>query len=191
MIAQIMLDGVVSGIDRAINLYALGTNPMADGEAERQAAAYGLLMSVIRGLALAPPAAPGTPERFIRDALNEKADLLNCLGTLSAELLAASPMPPFPPAPNNPPPDHRSLLAERELESHWRSEVRWLDAAPRFGDACTPVINYKAAVQTVLIYALQWAGSPVTGLRQPKNDIPAAVATSQAKLAFNRPSTGF
>jgi hypothetical protein len=40
---QILLDKILYDLDRAIDLYALGTDPEGDGEPERRAAAYGFI----------------------------------------------------------------------------------------------------------------------------------------------------
>jgi hypothetical protein len=75
---QLQLDKLLFDLDRAIDLYALGSHPQALGDAERRAAAYGAMMHAFTALNSVDGERAG--------CLESHAELFDLLGELEFEL---------------------------------------------------------------------------------------------------------
>ena len=87
-ICQVLLDKLLYDTDRAIDLYALGADPVGDSEPEWRAAAYGLLIDTF----LANEGACVDPEQLCLPALTDPLlGLQAMLNAASAQLFALGP----------------------------------------------------------------------------------------------------
>ncbi len=132
---QLMLDKILFDVDRAIDLYALGNHPLALGDPERRAAAYGALIQVFTAFNSGPrppaanqpvPCLPDTPEaEELRTVL---LDLLEQLGwpDVITNLAAAN-------RPRVARLLHGELCLQRAAEARWVRLVETLAPACRRG----------------------------------------------------------
>ncbi|TGD98729.1 hypothetical protein [Methylobacterium nonmethylotrophicum] len=173
---QIVVDGLLAGIDRAIDLYTVGTDPDGQGDPERRAVAYGLLCTVLCGFISEAEhprnAADDAAETEIGRVLAQARRFHETIRDLARLLVG-----PWRHAADRP----RTIrLVRSELFAYWRAEGHWLDAAPRFAGACTiadrgvpgaraagprdPVTNPRAVLRTLVLHAFEATGDVPDGL---------------------------
>lgn len=146
--AQILVDGLLAGIDRAIDLYIAGTDQNSKGNSELRAASYGLLCAALLGFMkrgsnnynIYNQKLPNRPSEAM---IGERLSLEYGLRETLIDLVRSLTRPIL----------HNNYgfkltfryiqialqgckLIQAELYSYWRSEDRWLDAAPRFASYC-------------------------------------------------------
>lgn len=201
---QIILDKILYDLDRAIDLYALGT--AENDEPEYRAVAYSYMVdTVLKGMRIngetCLPPSPQTPNPLelntrIRNALNTVRNLL---------FMRIVNMPPTTdpyvelpqlPSPSPSEPDFRKLV-DQELCIQQDTESRWRDLVQTMAPACIPFsgINGNLGVFDVIEAVIQNARQSATGNGEPcvlNFPLPAqyevslsAVANAQASIDVN------
>ncbi|MEA3063893.1 MAG: hypothetical protein QOJ27_321 [Sphingomonadales bacterium] len=172
--AQIMLDYILYSLDRAIDLYAVGTDPDGRGDPERRAAATARLVDLAlaeRGLNNGPFLIPnqGVPNDPLRAALEELRQVLAApfAGEARADRLIL-----------------RELRIGFQAEAQIERLVRSLSPACHFA----AVFNYRdgsSLIRSVLGREIVARG----GVVDPPLPVqmPAPVASSLASIASERP----
>ncbi|RRI06530.1 hypothetical protein EH240_03910 [Mesorhizobium tamadayense] len=176
---QVLLDYMLFLVDRAIDLYAVGTDPDGVGEQEKRAAAVGLAVGAVLALtdqANNPP--------LLECELSVK--LRETLGDISRELLG-----PF--AGLVPPPgDASQALMVRELRIFYQAESQ----TERLVRSLTPqcgfdVFNYSNSNHSLIRWMIRWILNNT--LQEPNVDLPnpvqmpSPIASSMASMGQNRP----
>ncbi|MGE7413256.1 hypothetical protein [Methylobacterium tarhaniae] len=209
--AQILIDGLLAGIDRAIDLYVAGTDQNGRGNPERRAVAYGLLCIVFTLLIdeacnLATTSSDA-PEDQIGRVLEKSRGLREIIQALAWHLLdplrdtnyaLATRM-----ATNN---DGKSDYMD-EIFSYWRTENRWLDMAPRFTAMCTMPTSYlvltnissssnltydnKRYLELVICYVFKVSGVNIDRIPPLTYDVPYHRDTSLGIMAEAISSRGW
>ncbi|KMO34358.1 hypothetical protein VQ03_23475, partial [Methylobacterium tarhaniae] len=209
--AQILIDGLLAGIDRAIDLYVAGTDQNGRGNPERRSVAYGLLCTVFNlfideasNLAAVPSDAP---EDQIGRILETSRGLGEIIRAIAWHLL-------------DPLRDTNYALTNRismsndeksdymnEIFSYWRTENRWLDMAPRFTAMCTLPTRYfsiannassnnlvydnKYYLELIICYVFKIGGINLNRIPPLTYDVPNHEATSLGIIAETISSRGW
>ncbi|MDX2098956.1 MAG: hypothetical protein SFW36_14360, partial [Leptolyngbyaceae cyanobacterium bins.59] len=170
---QIILDKILYDVDRAIDLYAVGTSD--DGEPENRAVAYAFLIDKFLNTAI------GTSSEKARDYLSTKVPDLEIVEILE-EIYAQLNLPGFT---TN---DKFKVIAHQELCIQKEQENRWQSVVQTFAPDCVPYGNVVKIIQDVIELAMEAIGSRV----DPCNatiPIPQDSDTSLELLVKRQPTT--
>ncbi|MDJ0702684.1 MAG: hypothetical protein QNJ46_05335 [Leptolyngbyaceae cyanobacterium MO_188.B28] len=171
---QIILDKILYDIDRAIDLYALGT--AENDEPEFRAVAYSYVVdTVLQGMAInGDPCLPPAPQPPNQLDLNTR--IRNALGQVRNLLFSRiDSMPPEPEDklpelrdPQSNEPDFKKLV-DQELCIQQDTESRWRDLVQTMAPACIPFTstNGNLGVFNVIEAVIQNARQSATGNGEP------------------------
>jgi hypothetical protein len=175
---QVMLDKVLYDLDRAIDLYALGTDPNGDGEPEQRAAAYGVVVDRLLHALLTT-----SENREVRcfEPQSDLDQLLTAVRTLlwyrgNGDTVASSDFTELE-IDNL----RHELCTQRDAESQWESLLHTM--AP----SCLLSNGALTAVRNLIDAALSILGGECVRFEV---DIPPDVATSVAGFTYLRDSRG-
>ena len=189
---QAVLDKLLADVDRAIDLYALGSDTNGDGEPEQRAAAYGLLIRLLVNPMLnppapPPPAAPLQPTlNTLRQCLVNQVALQGNLTNLSGILLAATPA--LPPALQ--PGDLRSQRMEEEICLQRDGERRWFDLVEAMAPPCVDAGDIHRHIDDLLAAGMWFTGSQTMTCPPLQDGLPPTPDTSLDGLVYLQPSQG-
>jgi hypothetical protein len=213
IVCQAVLDSLLCGIDRAIDLFAMGSDANGDGEPEQRASAYGILAELVAltvgpalgglpgGLPNFPPYRPpgSLADESLSDllaktfvgSLKGQAKLVECLVQITGVLLPSNAPAQVPKRPFVIPRDERRpARVQAELCLQRRGEMRLFDLAHTMGQGCTDVARAHVAVDALLAAGLSWAGSPNMVCPLILDDLPPTPDTTLAGLVYSRFSEG-
>lgn len=178
---QLMLDRVLFDVDRAIDLYVMGTDPEGRGLAEQRAAAYALIIDELPGQTPSCVAAGSDLELLLvalRDRLLRADDWFAGSSVALGSLSLGGP-PPIPSAPTTLLGlMHEELCIQRDAEAQWENLLHSLapsclsfDAAP--SSCCTVQPLNGTGTRGVLVptqQLIEAAICAVAAARGVKND---------------------
>jgi hypothetical protein len=181
-LCQALLDKLLYDTDRAIDLYALGSNTNGNGEPEWRAAAYGLLVNSF----LNPVNSPNNPlltTLQVLDCFN--ATCLPTIGTANGlqptlaairdAVLNATTLLPIAMTTLDLPADARRIMAD-ELCIQRRSEQQWGNLLGTMAPSCIDADRARVVITQLLDDALARANAqPCADIEPP---IPPTVAES-------------
>jgi hypothetical protein len=145
VICQVLLDKILYDMDRAIDLYALGTHEFGDGPPERRARAYGHVIEVFLNLHRQPIPVPER-EPLNLNCLNVNNVLTVSLGNILIELhdllLSATP----------------DAVRQQELCMQMVMQQRWQNLVTTMAPACTEFNLVFRATEEVIQRAIRAVG---------------------------------
>lgn len=185
---QVLLDKVLYDVDRAIDLYAMGSDPIGNGEAEQRAFGYGLLIDQVQKFDLRSEPATGCI-----DSESKLADMLNkIINILWSPTLAVAENRDSVLNLDNKIGDLENIVKERisqELCIQRDADGQWKALIQTMAPSCHPSSRSIQDLEEVINAAIMRVGN-VENCQSFEIDAPADLATIGERLLEGRGLNG-